>query len=237
MRNARNILLIILFVLVATAVFVVYAEKILAYGATQINPLLEARLETERLAEDVKEAGERISRLEQEVNWEVLSMDREGDDRSSARVAIVRAQVKRAEVEHDEAVEQLSKSRTLLQSLIGMAAGSSDSPEAGGVTASFSALTERQFFTAALLVRFGVLGVAVYLVQILINLYRYNTQVAAHYWTQRDAIVTSEWNGKKLKDAYELYIPKVEYGRTPKWALQEISDSVSSRLRGKDVAQ
>lgn len=66
--------------------------------------------------------------------------------------------------------------------------------------------------------RFIVLGTVIFLVQILINLYKYNMRVAGHYEAIADALALSEKpiEAESFSDIAELISPnKIDFGTTP----------------------
>ena len=68
---------------------------------------------------------------------------------------------------------------------------------------------------AAGVTRFGVLIISIYLVQILINLYRYNTRLASFYRAQADSLVLLELDAKVVGRMQAQLLPHVDYGKTP----------------------
>lgn len=88
--------------------------------------------------------------------------------------------------------------------------------------------------------RFGVLAVAIYLVQILINLYRYNTRLAAYYLAHRDTLLLQAEEPERLSALHQRLWPDLQYGRVPSTiptkivesmadAWKAVSDSVAKR--------
>ena len=82
---------------------------------------------------------------------------------------------------------------------------------------------------AALLVaeavtRFGVLAIAIYLVQILINLYQYNTRLAAYYLAQKDALVLYDHSSSDIAKLHKQLWPDLQYGKQPRQIPQKVVD-------------
>ena len=73
----------------------------------------------------------------------------------------------------------------------------------------------RNLLYAAGVTRFGVLAIVIYLVQILINLYRYNVQVAGFYMGQADALLLLDHSAKKIRALSRAMSPGIDFGRTP----------------------
>ena len=78
--------------------------------------------------------------------------------------------------------------------------------------------------------RFGVLAIAIYLVQILIGLYRYNTRVAAYYLATSDALVVLDHKQDTIGDLHGLLWPDLDYGKTPQSIPQRIADAFSKSV-------
>jgi hypothetical protein len=76
------------------------------------------------------------------------------------------------------------------------------------------------------ILRIGVIGMLVFLTQILISLYRYNSRLIAFYASRRDAILLSQQgSGSSLKDLAALLLPSnLDFGRQPRHPLQEITN-------------
>jgi len=74
--------------------------------------------------------------------------------------------------------------------------------------------------------RFGIVAISLYLVQILVNLYRFNALMSGFYRAIMDAIVLNGTNELPLKDSVELMIPKVGFGKEA----QTLPDSVIEKF-------
>ena len=86
---------------------------------------------------------------------------------------------------------------------------------------------DENLLVATAVTRFGVLVIAIYLVQILINLYRYNTRVAAYYRAAADALVLLDHSPKKIEELRTLLWPDLDYGRSPQTIHQRIVEVFS----------
>jgi hypothetical protein len=89
-----------------------------------------------------------------------------------------------------------------------------------------NAFTDPNLLVAAGVTRFGVLIISIYLVQILINLYRYNTRLATFYRAQADSLVLLELDAKKVGSIQEQFLPHVDYGKMPSTIPERIADAV-----------
>jgi hypothetical protein len=72
--------------------------------------------------------------------------------------------------------------------------------------------------------RFGVLVIAIYLVQILINLYRYNTRLAAYYRATADSLLLLDHRHERIDGLHASLWPDLDYGRSPQTVPQQLAD-------------
>ncbi len=212
LNRARRILLIIILVLLSAALFVVFAEKILALGAVQADPI--AKMESERdVAHDrIWEINRNLEKLEDEQQSDMLlspevqpsarQLYNDTRERELASLAKENDRLDRLEDKILAARERVHEAIVTL----GSAGG------AGGL----EFLVDPRLIAAAVVTRLGVALIAVYLVQVLLNLYRYNTQVAAHYRAQADSIILSDLSASKIKSLQTAFLPDVKYGKMPK---------------------
>jgi hypothetical protein len=84
---------------------------------------------------------------------------------------------------------------------------------------------------ATAITRVGVVLIIVFLVQILMGLYRYNTRLSTYYASRKDII--NIWSGN-LADLPKLgalfAAPKVDFGRDPRHPLEDIIRAVSENM-------
>ena len=104
------------------------------------------------------------------------------------------------------------------------------SPGSSGIEGSEDDLTASDLLIATGVTRFGVLIIAVYLVQILINLYRYNTRTAAYYRAHADALLLSNKNPKAMEALHKALVPDVDYGRLPRTVTQDVAARASDAV-------
>jgi hypothetical protein len=75
------------------------------------------------------------------------------------------------------------------------------------------------------ILRVSVAGLLIFLVQILIQLYRYNSLLIAFYSSRRDAIIMSEGNFQTAKNWTALFFPaNLTFGREPRHPFQAVSN-------------
>lgn len=94
-----------------------------------------------------------------------------------------------------------------------------------------SDLTASDLLIATGVTRFGVLIISVYLVQILITLYRYNTRTAAYYRAHADALLLSNENPKAMKALHKALVPNVDYGKLPRTVMQDVGARAADKAK------
>lgn len=96
-----------------------------------------------------------------------------------------------------------------------------------------------RYIVATAITRIGVVLVIIFLAQILIGLYRYNTRLITFYHSRRDLVQI--WDGKSdsVDKLQNLMAPNIEFGKEPKHPLDEIIRQVIAKmpLGGGSVAE
>ncbi len=89
---------------------------------------------------------------------------------------------------------------------------------------------DTKYLVATAVTRVAVVFIIVFLVQILINLYRYNTRLGTFYTSNRDALQL--WDGKttKFADLQKVLAPNIDFGKEPKHPIEEIVRQVISKI-------
>ncbi len=74
------------------------------------------------------------------------------------------------------------------------------------------------------ILRIGVIGMLVFLTQILISLYRYNSRLISFYGSRRDALLLAGGDSTdKIRELTDVLFPsKLDFGREPRHPLQEM---------------
>ena len=237
MGKARSILAIIILVLISAALFIVFAEKILALGTAQITPLIDWQREREEhmsiisgLQNEITGISSTLSNLNIRLKVTLERIKKgppifEGEDaeipgfseidlqidiaKQEASLNQRRDQLKYYEDRLRALDTKIDDARKEIQSVI--VGGRKD-----GGPGALQSLTDTRLLIAAVVARLGVAVLAIYLVQMLMHLYRYNTQVAAHYRAQADALMFAEVESESIAELYEIFLPDVRYGRMPR---------------------
>lgn len=80
----------------------------------------------------------------------------------------------------------------------------------------------RYLITTAI-TRIGVILIIVFLVQILLGMYRYNTRLMTWYSSIRDVLTLSEWKRESVEILQKLLaVPNIEFGKEPRHPLEDI---------------
>ena len=254
--RAGRVLVVILAILVFTAFFIIFANKVAELGIVRIDPyvelideqastranlerthqlirniannLVEVRGNIESLGAALKrsppgagpistvagnfstriEAQRHLARLELELGrFEVAIRDLE-----TQRESLVRR-------EDELSVEKKSARERLLSENIGNQRGG------GANSRNNPVVTDRLIATSV--TRFGVLIIAIYLVQILIDLYRYNTRTAAYYRALADALLLSGMKPGSISALHKALRPDVNFGKESKSPSRELEKKIS----------
>jgi hypothetical protein len=96
---------------------------------------------------------------------------------------------------------------------------------------------DTRYLIATAITRVGVVLIIVFLVQILIGLYRYNTRLITFYTSRRDALQI--WNLKEtsLEKLQKVMAPNVDFGKEPKHPLEDIIRAAGSKLNIKGLSR
>jgi hypothetical protein len=89
-----------------------------------------------------------------------------------------------------------------------------------------------RYIVATAITRIGVVLIIVFLVQILMGLYRYNTRLITYYNSRRDLL--SLWEGKAegLKALDQVLAPpKIDFGKEPKHPLEDIIRAAGAAIQ------
>ena len=259
MRRATTVLIIVIAVLVFTAAFIVFAGKIAQIGVSPIDPMAEMKSDRQDVEQRILLLNEKIeqeiaslSRFRAELsildgpkaNMELKSNDREdtkSNDEIDFRIADLRARIAERDAASElstRELEQMLDRRKLFDDEIRLSRsvllGGTAGADEGNVL--FETFADPKLVVAAGLTRLGVLIVAIYLVQILINLYRYNTRVAAHYLASADALALANSDFEKMKRFHEALYPNIHYEKQPRSIWQKASAAVK-RKSDKEVKE
>jgi hypothetical protein len=88
-----------------------------------------------------------------------------------------------------------------------------------------------RYIVATAITRVGVVLIIVFLVQILLGLYRYNMRLIAYYSANRDLLTIWDGNQTTLGQLQAILAPpKIDFGKEPKHPLEDILKVVGEKL-------
>jgi hypothetical protein len=94
-----------------------------------------------------------------------------------------------------------------------------------------------KYITATAITRVGVVLIIIYLVQILMGLYRYNMRLATYYNAKRDVLTLWDCTPASLKRLDEIIgPPKFDFGKEPKHPLEDLLKAAGSKI-GSSVSR
>lgn len=87
-----------------------------------------------------------------------------------------------------------------------------------------------RYIIATAITRIGVVLVIIFLAQILIGLYRYNTKLITFYHSRRDLVQILDGKSANLDELQKLMAPNFDFGKEPKHPLDEIIRQVIAKV-------
>lgn len=172
--RSYTVLILIVCILLFASGFVVFAERIVAFG--RWDPLNDLASELNTLHKNYDEDTQRINDLQKQ---------------------------------RDDMRKQLLE-RDIKSSLEGT-----------------GALNDPKLLIAVGLTRLGVILISILLVQILIQLYRYNTQLVAFYLAHADLLVMKDFDEARMRNLHVLLWPNLSYGKEPESFIQSMVNKMS----------
>ena len=105
-----------------------------------------------------------------------------------------------------------------------------------GVTPAATGQEGLNLLIASGITRFGILFVMMFILQVLINLYRYTMRLSAHYLAQADALLLASNSDETLLKILPALMPtQVDFGRRPTTSVEELSRILDTIKRAKDL--
>ena len=269
--RAAGVLVTIILVLVFTAAFIIFAGKIAELGAVRMDPFGDLQNERADLQDEISSVRANLSNVREEMRHAQTEAARLGRELTNAeelksgaadeipevsfRVTRIQEEldavgialealatdIGRYEQEHDNLLRRQSElDQEQQEARSQMLAAITDSGANSG-QGMLNSVTDPRLLVATGITRFGVLIIAIYLVQILINLYRYNTRTAAHYLAHADVLVGAKDEKADIEAMHRALFPDIEYGKAPHSVSRTFADQFAKavdrsvkRLRRKD---
>ena len=214
MRTARAVLICIVLVLAFAAFVVIFAGQIAEFGTVRIAPYLDFLEERNNREGEIRRYEGRLDNLNRQVTTiknrlESGRFRRDGEkaqmerivENYLAQIPLLSDRIKKKRSELSELNHEVYRSRIQIIKKMGDNNNSLD--------------FNSNLIVATGITRFGIVIIAIYLVQILIHLYRYNTQAAAKYLSYADAIMLKEIDTSQIEAVQNLYSLDIGYGRAP----------------------
>jgi hypothetical protein len=233
--RTRAILVVMGFALAAAAIIVLFAGRLTSLDATAVSNI-------DRLKSDITDSRRRLTKL-----YQFQSLYNQYDSALKALAGkemldgidrqISRIRDDQSPQDSRTAAAMIELEQTDLNKL-GALLNNAWEKELGTEKGN----GDWKYIVATAITRVGVVLVIVYLVQILMNFYRYNTRLITHYNSRRDLLVL--WDGKQrdLKNLEQALAPsKIDFGKEPKHPLEDITKAAAAKLvsavsrRKKDV--
>jgi hypothetical protein len=89
---------------------------------------------------------------------------------------------------------------------------------------------DTHYIIATAITRVGVVLVIIFLAQILIGLYRYNTRLITFYHSRRDLFQIWDGKGANIEKLQKLTAPNVDFGKEPKHPLEDVIRQVLAKV-------
>jgi len=224
----RLLLTLIVGIIGAAAAFIVFAGSIATRDTLSLDKISIQRSVVEGLELALLQVEEEREAIQANLAAEKLRAEssRVPEDRratAKARVAEFSAKLDAVGAKLERRASDYKQARQLLSRL-------EDSRGTEG-SGNESQATATNLLLAAGITRFGVLALAIFLVQILLNLHRFNAEVATQYQSQIDSIKLRDFDGEKLKLMLSILKVDVKLSKVPSQLPQRAIDQIMSAIR------
>jgi outer membrane murein-binding lipoprotein Lpp len=215
-------LLAIGMLLIAAAITVVFAGSLTnldVSAASDVDKISQDKTTIETRIAQLSEIGD----LEKIISADIASKD--AKDRAAKRLAEITSNDKTLstgqsgiQIEIDAARTALEQDQKLLKEAWTKQLTSSHG------------YSDTRYLIATAITRIGVILVIVFLVQILIGLYRYNTRLITFYSSRHDALQL--WDGKPatIEKLQKIMSPNIDFGREPKHPLEDLVRQLIAKI-------
>ena len=239
--RANLVLAMVVGILSLASLFIVFANKIAELGIVRIDPFVEIVQEHNDTREKLGNSQNNLLHVDRRIADITLQQNELAKEINSSEDGASVDSMRTLERLSRDAMSMKAQSRSL-STQIGIlskrleyldkekstARASLLAHDANNDPGNDPVITDRLIATSV--TRFGVLIVAIYLVQILIDLYRYNTRTAAYYQAHADCLLFSGRDPEELAKLHKVLRPDVNYGKLPK--NPSVSNDLKSLLRG-----
>jgi hypothetical protein len=215
--------------LLAIGVLLIGAAITVIFAGSLTNLDVSAASDVDKITQDITTIETRIAQLSEIGDLEkVISADgtsKEAKDRATKRLADLTSNDKTLSTGQSGVQIETDAARTALeqdQKLLKEAWTKQLTSEHG--------YSDTRYLIATAIARIGVILVIVFLVQLLIGLYRYNTRLITFYSSRHDALQL--WDGKAatIDKLQKIMFPNIDFGREPKHPLDDLMRQLIAKI-------
>lgn len=230
-RQATANLVLIFLILSAAVAIIIFAGLLTSLDVTAASILERAETRVsnaiariDRVNVTIVEATKQQAELDDEIKSiqdELISPGKKTAAKLKEDLSTARAN----KVAHDAVLKNLIDTRDRHIEAVKAAESTLDIAWRKEIDASGEdKLASENFLIAASVTRISVIVIIVFLIQILIGLYRYNVRLATFYGSRKDLLLISGGDLKKCQEAIMIFTPdQVDFGRVPKPMIQEVA--------------
>jgi hypothetical protein len=243
MRSARlstrnNVLLLaVIAVLISSAFFITFSGQLASKDTESLDSLQTLRTMTDARETEIRQledeyasttvqANEAAAKLTGKLSVDEQQSVKAAEAKANAKLPLIKDRLERTKDDAKELRELLPK------------AG-----EAAFLSKADSGTSAAKLLIAAGITRFGILALAIFLVQILVGLYKYNARIAGFYRSEADAIMLAgDDSVKGLGELMKSISPQVGFDKAestfPEKVLDKINDAVDKIIeKSSDLAK
>jgi hypothetical protein len=210
------------FMLYAAGLLLVGASLIIVFAGTLTNLDASAVSNVDKVSKDISDSQKRLARLSQ---IEELKKNSPTDQNAAKKLQSMTDGDSTLPISDNgiqAAIAEEEKRLTSSEELFGKA-WQKELDSARGYNDS-------RYIIATAITRVGVVLVIIFLAQVLINLYRYNTRLITFYNSRRDLLQVWDGKGAGIEKLQKLMVPNVDFGREPKHPLEDIIRQVIAKI-------
>ena len=238
-RSNANLILSAIFLLIASGVLLIFFSGNIISGDVQSQSKtsrINAQIDQQTSKLDVLEASrdslrkEFLAAKEEEGVLTIQMNSQEGTDKSATQIQVAKIKTK---------VDQLSGAEANIETKISAINEQIKQYENAKLDiisndngAGNFVQTNSNFLIASAVTRIGILLIVVFLVQILVGIYRYSMRMSAFYLSRADSLLLISNNANSLGAWEDSLLPKeIDFGKTPVSPAKEALDVVREALR------
>ncbi len=222
------ILIFVVFVLTSAAFFIMFAGKIASQDASSLNSMQNLRILIDSQEKLLNEAE--ISQASTEFQIVRLQTIVDQKNYDAKEIQQANSNLAAEKIKKENLVKRISRITdgiTKTTSLIDKIETSLVSDKSD----TANPLSAKSLLIAAGITRFGVLVIVIYLVQILIGLYRYNARLMTFYLGQADALLLLDEPSENIGKLAEKLTPHFDFGKTDATLLEKVLEKMEAIVK------